>query len=332
MKPTLPTLLALALSAPLAAGQLITPTGQDRTITASADADGGTPMTETDSAADFGPFQSSVSASASGSGGNAMSAASQDSQILADSFLVSGTQSCSSFSDADSSSETRAMIEFDVPVRVAYRVVADYESYDNGFFSYDLWTASGQWISGWIGIAEGQQSIEHWGALDPGSYRIEFRADGASEYAFADFNAAMHLVELAANYCVGAPNSVGAGAKLAVGGTHSIASNDFRIDASGVVPSVAGIVFYGSNQTQVSFGDGFRCVAGGLYRVHPVVMADANGDLSKPIDFTSGSAGSGSGQILAWSTWNFQLWYRDPQGSGGSGFNTSDALQASFYP
>ncbi len=38
-----------------------------------------------------------------------------------------------------------------------------------------------------------------------------------------------------------------------------------------------------------------------------------------------------SGQILDGSTWNFQFWYRDPNG-GGAFYNFTDGLSATFCP
>jgi hypothetical protein len=60
-------------------------------------------------------------------------------------------------------------------------------------------------------------------------------------------------------------------------------------------------------------------------------LFDSFGDVERLLDFTQPPAGGGPGQIEPGSTWNFQLWYRDPAG-GGSGFNLSDALSAPFTP
>jgi hypothetical protein len=53
---------------------------------------------------------------------------------------------------------------------------------------------------------------------------------------------------------------------------------------------------------------------------------------SRFVDFTIPPAGSGPGQITPGATWNFQYWYRDPLGPGGSGVNLSNALAATFAP
>jgi len=326
------TSLALALSSSIAMGQLIIPTGQDRHVTAFADVDGGTPENNTASAADFGPFVMSVTANASSPQGGAMSGASQDSEILADSIIASGVESASAGPAGDSGSESIASIDFDVPVKVSWRLTANYESYDQGFFSYDLTASSGQYIGSWFGIAEGPQSIDHSGEMEAGSYNLILRVQGGSDFAFADFDSVLQLTALSGNYCVGAANSSGAGASLALGGSQSIFTNDFRVEASGVAPNVFGLVFYGPNQIQAPFGDGFRCIGGQTFRVQPPVQADGSGNLSKSISFTSGPAASGNGTILPTSTWNFQLWYRDPMGPGGNGYNTSDGIWATFCP
>lgn len=146
----------------------------------------------------------------------------------------------------------------------------------------------------------------------------------------------MQFTPLVQSYCSTAPNSAGPGAVLEALGDPDISDNDFRIRATGGVPGNFGLVFYGPSQLQAPFGDGFRCVGGLTHRVNPPVQANASGILLKPISFTSGPAAMGPGQITDGSTWNFQLWYRDPigpggpGGPGGNGFNLSDALSVTF--
>jgi hypothetical protein len=48
------------------------------------------------------------------------------------------------------------------------------------------------------------------------------------------------------------------------------------------------------------------------------------------LDLTAPPADAGPGAITAGTSWSFQLWYRDPAGPGGSGFNLSDGLRVSL--
>ena len=63
-----------------------------------------------------------------------------------------------------------------------------------------------------------------------------------------------------------------------------------------------------------------------------VVMTDNAGFVSYSVDFSDGAPAAGVGQIVGCSDWNFQYWYRDPTGPGGSGFNLSDGLNVTFCP
>jgi hypothetical protein len=135
------------------------------------------------------------------------------------------------------------------------------------------------------------------------------------------------------NYCIGAPNSIGGGAMISSSGSTSIAANDFTLHFQSARPGQFGLFYYGPQQVQIPFGDGFRCVgAGGVgtFRLYPPITADPFGDGQRPLDFTQPPASAGPGQIAPGSTWYFQYWYRDPGGPGGSGFNFSNGLGAPF--
>lgn len=133
-------------------------------------------------------------------------------------------------------------------------------------------------------------------------------------------------------YCVGAPNSAGPGASIGWSGSTSLALNDFVLHAAGLPAHRSALFVYGSAQAQVPLGDGFRCVAGVVKRLAPAGMTDGSGAFARQVDFTQPPANSGNGQILPGSTWNFQLYYRDPAGPGGSGFNLSNGLSTAFCP
>ena len=84
-----------------------------------------------------------------------------------------------------------------------------------------------------------------------------------------------------------------------------------------------------SSQTQIPFGDGFLCLTANPHRILPVAYCDATGASSLALDYTNPL--SPASLIQPGSVWNFQFLYRDPQ-LAGSGFNLSDALQATFAP
>ncbi|MFT4538949.1 MAG: hypothetical protein ACI841_000466 [Planctomycetota bacterium] len=132
-----------------------------------------------------------------------------------------------------------------------------------------------------------------------------------------------------ASFCTSSPNSAGAGALMDWSGSTSIAGNDLTLEVNGASASQFGIFYYGPNQVSIPFGDGFRCVGGGTYRL-PVLSTDASGFGTYTMDYTNPP--KPSAQISSGDLWNFQFWYRDPQQPGGSGYNLSDGLQISFCP
>jgi len=134
------------------------------------------------------------------------------------------------------------------------------------------------------------------------------------------------------SFCSTAVHSTGAGALMSMDGTRSISANDFTLLATACPPGKVGIFYYGPNQIQASFGDGFRCVGGMTQRLYPAVFADGAGTAERGVDFTQHPVNSGSSMIQAGSTWKFQFWFRDPMGPGGTGSNLSDGLSASFLP
>ena len=129
-------------------------------------------------------------------------------------------------------------------------------------------------------------------------------------------------------YCAANPNSTGNAEGMGFSGSTSMAANKFKLVAKDGVPGQFGLFFYGPNQIQVPFGDGFRCVGGGIDRLGPASLSDLGGVSMRWVNFDNPAAA----QITVGSTWNFQHWYSDPLGPGGTGFNLSDGLQATFCP
>ena len=131
---------------------------------------------------------------------------------------------------------------------------------------------------------------------------------------------------LGTNYCASTTNSTGGAAEMQAVGSDSVAANNIVLRAE-PVPDQPGIFYYGPNQIQQPFGNGFRCVGGTVGRLD-IEVASGN-LLTHFLDNTSPP--SGAVVITPGSTWNFQAWYRDPA-AGGASFNLSDAVELTFTP
>ena len=126
-------------------------------------------------------------------------------------------------------------------------------------------------------------------------------------------------------YCVGAPNSAGAGARISLLGATSVSENQFGLHVSGLPQLVTGLFQQGSQRVQTPLGAGVRCVGGSLFRLFPFTQSDAAGIARRSVDLQNPPRPAAA--IVRGSTWNFQLWYRD----GGTS-NLSDALAVTFGP
>lgn len=131
-----------------------------------------------------------------------------------------------------------------------------------------------------------------------------------------------------ARYCTSAPSSFGPGALISAVGTTSIGANDFTLVAADAPPANLGLFFYGTSQASIPFGDGTLCISGMVQRLPPALTIGSSGITMRLLDFATAPASS----IPPSATRNFQFWYRDPSGSGGSGFNLSDAMSVLFIP
>lgn len=125
----------------------------------------------------------------------------------------------------------------------------------------------------------------------------------------------------------GCTNSTGGGARVEHEGLASVILDTFSPRAEGVPPNQFGLFYIGPNATNAPFGDGRRCV-GGTTRRLTLTTANAAGVLVQP----PGIVALTNGVIDPGETWRMQCWFRDPNGTCGSGFNLSDALAVSFTP
>lgn len=129
------------------------------------------------------------------------------------------------------------------------------------------------------------------------------------------------------SYCGQATtNSTGVKANLSNAGSTSVAAANFVLVCTQLPPNQAALAFYGANQANVPFVNGFRCVANPIFRLNPPVNGGPAGIIAINVNLANPQA-----PITGGSTWNFQVWYRDPV-AGGAGSNTSTALQVGFCP
>ena len=129
-------------------------------------------------------------------------------------------------------------------------------------------------------------------------------------------------------YCTAMPNSEGNSAIISSLGTGRVWANDLVLTVEAGPRNQFGLFFYGPDQISLPFGEGLRCVGGGIYRL-PVVHLDTFGNGAYSLDNTDPP--EPAAQIEPGDTWNFQFWYRDPPG-GPSGFNFTGGLEVLFCP
>ena len=127
------------------------------------------------------------------------------------------------------------------------------------------------------------------------------------------------------HYCQTSPNSFGAGALILHSGSVNVSDNSLVLISILCPFNQFGVFYHGNNQLNVPFGNGVRCVGGGIHRL-PVVNTGATGSAASVIDLQNPIYGISGG-----ITKKFQFWYRDPV-AGGANFNLSDALSIQFCP
>ena len=114
-------------------------------------------------------------------------------------------------------------------------------------------------------------------------------------------------------------------------GSQSVSANSLMLAALNLVPNQPGLYFQGNNAVAgglgTGFGDGLRCVGGGVVRLE-VVFADAGG-----VSFTTvGIASKGGAQ--AGDVKRYQLWYRSPGPTSACGFtfNLTNGVEVWWAP
>lgn len=172
----------------------------------------------------------------------------------------------------------------------------------------------------------------------PGENELVFAVCGdasALEPTGLEFRAALYFEPASTSYCAAKTDSVGCTPSIASTGIPSITSpTPFLVTASGVRNQKAGILFYGFAPNSAPWRGGTLCVQAPIRRT-PLQQSggspagdDCTGSFA--FDFNAW-AQSGADPALAVDVEVFgQYWYRDPQGSFGSGI--SDALRFEVCP
>lgn len=134
----------------------------------------------------------------------------------------------------------------------------------------------------------------------------------------------------------GCGNSTGDGAYLAGVGSLSVAVDDFALATTQAPVGSNCLLFMGNpalSGLPVPFGDGLRCIGGSTWRWSLSNTGISGTSLYGPgMAATSFANHPPAFQLQPGTSWIFQLWYRDPSGPCGSGFNVSNAVTATFLP
>jgi hypothetical protein len=127
----------------------------------------------------------------------------------------------------------------------------------------------------------------------------------------------------------GCANSSGRGGMAAATGSTSVAGDDLVVHSAHLRPATPALLFVGhaaqSGGLGFAFGGGLLCVGTKVVRLG-VRIPDVHGDAAW---------GPGLGAAGGWSpgdTRYFQVWYRDPGGSCGAGYNLTNGLEVILAP
>jgi hypothetical protein len=197
-----------------------------------------------------------------------------------------------------------------------------------------LWDAcGGTKISDSYSVDDDEQLLAVNYSVYPVDFFAEVYVNPASSGTCAQYDLVMTGASenLGANYCHTDPNSSGEPAVMSALGSLSVQENDIELFAGPVPAHQPGIFYYGPQQLEIPFANGWRCVGPGALGtfVLPPRFSSGDGELSTRLDLTAPPAAGG--EILRGSTWNFQAWFRDPDASGAH-CNLSDGLTLVFLP
>ncbi|QDV05055.1 hypothetical protein Poly30_05500 [Planctomycetes bacterium Poly30] len=137
------------------------------------------------------------------------------------------------------------------------------------------------------------------------------------------------------SYCTAELNSTGRKAAVAAFGSRTVAQNDLMLTANNMPTSAFGFFLASQNQgfvAQPSGSQGNLCLGGAIGRyVGPGQILDsgAGGQFALTLDLNQMPTPTGLVSAMAGQTWNFQSWFRDSV-AGQATSNFTDAVSLSF--
>jgi hypothetical protein len=128
----------------------------------------------------------------------------------------------------------------------------------------------------------------------------------------------------------GCANSTSSGGVLSLSGTTSVSYADMILQAKQLPANVSALLFTGTTRigagAGLPFGDGLRCIGGGLRRVSLQTTSFTGHAFWELADYANQGWNAGD-QVL------MQVWYRDPQGGPcGSNSNSTNAMALNMIP
>jgi hypothetical protein len=131
----------------------------------------------------------------------------------------------------------------------------------------------------------------------------------------------------------GCKNSTGVGGLFGASGTTSFVADDLVLTATQLPTNKLGLFLLSAFQAQTVLGDGLRCVGNPLRRFGSFDSGPTGSAVKGPgVISQSCSTLPAAYCITLGSTWNFQVWHRNPTGPCGGGTNLTNAMEVPITP
>jgi hypothetical protein len=157
-----------------------------------------------------------------------------------------------------------------------------------------------------------------WYAIPPGSVLVYDLPLSTRSFCFCDQGGTCANGEPTS----GCENSTHAGSTLVPCGSDGAAADDLLLTAADMPPGAPALLISGTRETLAPFGDGRLCTGGAVARLEVRFGPSA----------TYGPGLAARGGFAAGDRPLFQVWYRDPAGPCGAGFNLTSGVEITYAP